>query len=134
MRRALYASIILSSLSAVAVQAAAQSTCFTQAQEIFRQRQWADAATAFAECEKSEPGKTDALLYRGKSLINLGHFEDAATALQNYQQARTNSDDAVYLLAYVRFRENKPEDISFCGARNSHDRKRSERRRGCRPQ
>src|ERR1700730_1739685 len=110
MRRALYAIVIFSVLAVLAVEVSAESTCFTQAQELFRQRQWAEAATAFAECEKSDPGKTDSLLYRGKSLINLAQFDNAASALQSYREAHSNSDDAVYLLAYVLFRENKPEE------------------------
>lgn len=88
----------------------AQSKTLAQAMELFRQHQWADAAASFAECETNAPGKTDALLYRGKSLINLGQFDDAAVALQKYREKHSNSEDAVYLLAYVRFRENQPED------------------------
>jgi thioredoxin-like negative regulator of GroEL len=68
----------------------AQSTSFAQAMELFRQHQWASAAASFAECEKASPGKTDALLYRGKSLINLGQFDDAAVALQRYREQQSN--------------------------------------------
>jgi tetratricopeptide (TPR) repeat protein len=110
MRRTHSAIIIVSVLAALTLKAAAQSTCLVHGQELFRQREWAEASAAFAECEKVEPGKTDALLYRGKSLINLGQFEDAATALNSYREAHSRSDAAVYLLAYVSFRENKPEE------------------------
>jgi tetratricopeptide (TPR) repeat protein len=109
MRRALNRIVIISAFAVLALATSAQSASFTQGMELFRRREWAAAATAFAACEKSDPGKTDALLYRGKSLINLGQFEDAARALQSYREAHSDSDDAVYLLAYVRFRENKPE-------------------------
>jgi len=110
MRPAHHRIIIISALAAFTLAAAAQTASFTQGMELFRQREWAAAATVFAACEKSDPGKTDALLYRGKSLINLGQFGDAASALQSYREAHSGSDDAVYLLAYVRFREHKPEE------------------------
>jgi tetratricopeptide (TPR) repeat protein len=110
MTRALNAIIIGLAVVVFAPELPAQSISFTNAVELFQRHQWAEAAAAFAECERSDPGRTDALLYRGKSLINLGQFDSAASALQTYWEAHSNSDDAVYLLAYVRFRENKPEE------------------------
>jgi tetratricopeptide (TPR) repeat protein len=110
MRRALNAIIIFSAVAGFALELSAQSTSLKEAMELFRQRQWADAAKAFAECEKSDPGRTDALLYRGKSLLNLGQFDGAASALETYRETHSSSNDAIYLLAYVRFRENKPEE------------------------
>jgi len=76
----------------------------------FRQHRWADAASAFAQCEQAEPGKTAALLYRGKALVNLGKFDEAFTALESYLQTHPQSDDAAYLLAYIRFRQDKPKE------------------------
>ncbi|MGA7217822.1 MAG: tetratricopeptide repeat protein [Candidatus Sulfotelmatobacter sp.] len=87
-----------------------QSSCFEPAMQLFRQRSWAESAAAFAECEKSDPAKTDALLYRGKALVNLGQFADAAASLENFRQSHPQSDDAAYLLAYVRFRQNQPKE------------------------
>ena len=110
MTRALNAIIIGLAVVAFAPELPAQSISFTNAVALFQRHQWAEAAAAFAECERIDPGKTDALLYRGKSLINLGQFDSAASALQTYWEAHSHSDDAVYLLAYVRFRENKPEE------------------------
>src|SRR5215472_218452 len=69
--------------------------------EMFHQKRWSEAAAAFELCERQEPGKTDALLYRGKSLVNLRQFGEATTALENYARAHPQSDDAAYLLAYV---------------------------------
>src|SRR5450432_2685009 len=92
----------------LALELFAQSPSFDKAMQLFQQRRWADAATAFAECEKTEPGKTDAPLYRGKALVNLVQFEEAATALERYQKTHPQSEDAAYLLAYIRFRQNKP--------------------------
>ena len=90
--------------------AATQPNGFDRAKTLFEQRHWVDAARAFQQVEDTSPGKTDALLYVGKSLINAGKFSDAGKALQRYSSAHPHSDDALYLLAYVRFRENKPEE------------------------
>jgi tetratricopeptide (TPR) repeat protein len=77
---------------------------------LFREKHWPEAATAFAVVEKKQPGQTDALLYRGKCFFNLGQLSDASEALQSYISVHLQSDNAVYLLAYVRFRENKPKE------------------------
>lgn len=88
----------------------AQSAACPAAMEMFRQRRWADAAAGFEQCEKQNPGSGDALLYRGKALVNLRQFESAAIALQKYAKANPKSADAAYLLAYVAFREDKPAE------------------------
>ena len=88
----------------------AESSDFEKAAALFQQRQWAQAAAAFAEAEKKEPGQTDALLFEGKSLVNLSKFDEAGEALQAYLKAHPKSDDASYLLAYVRFRQNRPKE------------------------
>jgi outer membrane protein assembly factor BamD (BamD/ComL family) len=105
--RTFYAVFILS------LQLLAQSPSFDQAMQLFRQSHWAEAAEAFSECEKADPGKTAALLYRGKALLNLGQLRDASAAIENYRQAYPRSDDAAYLLAYIRFRQNEPKNL--CG-------------------
>jgi tetratricopeptide (TPR) repeat protein len=101
----------------------AQAPALEQAMKLFQQHQWASAAAAFAECEKNEPGKTNALLYRGKSLVNLGQFDEAAVAFESYRTAHPQSDDAAYLLAYVRFRQDKPKESLqlFTEAARLHD-------------
>jgi tetratricopeptide (TPR) repeat protein len=88
----------------------AQPPLFEQAMQLFQQRRWAEAASAFTRCEHEEPGKTAAFLYRGKALVNLGKFAEAAAALESYRTTHPQSDDAAYLLAYVRFREDRPKE------------------------
>jgi tetratricopeptide (TPR) repeat protein len=88
----------------------AESTSFEQAMQLFQQHHWAEAAAAFAECEKKDPAKTPASLYEGKAFVNLGQFDEAASALENYRNANPRSEDAAYLLAYVRFRQDKPKE------------------------
>src|ERR1019366_5106563 len=115
MRRALNAIIIFSAVAGFALELSAQSTSLKEAMELFRQRQWADAAKAFAECEKSDPGRTDALLYRGKSLLNLGQFdgEDAAHYLEVAVSMDPANVEARYHLATSR------QTRADCGTRPS---------------
>jgi len=87
-----------------------QTTDRDQALNLFRQERWSEAAFAFEVLEKQQPGQTDALLYRGRCLANLRQFKDAGEALQAYIASHPHSDDAVYLLAYVLFREDKPKE------------------------
>lgn len=83
---------------------------FNHASALFRERRWAEAATAFADIEKTQPHKTNALLMEGKSLINLARFDEAGHALEAYLETHPESDDASYLLAYVRFRQDRPKE------------------------
>jgi tetratricopeptide (TPR) repeat protein len=81
-----------------------------QALNLFRQERWSEAASAFEAAERQQPGQTDALLYRGKCLVNIQQFKDAGEALQAYISSHPLSDDAMYLLAYIFFREDKPNE------------------------
>lgn len=94
----------------LATRASAQSPSFDHAMQLFQGHQWADAAAEFDQCEKSQPGKTAALLYDGKSLLNLGRLDEAAAALHGFWQIHPQSEDVAYLLAYIRFRQNKPRE------------------------
>ena len=87
-----------------------QSISFDSAFVLFQQHRWEQAYSAFVEVEQAQPGKTDALLFQGKCLVNLSKFEDAGNALDKYLVQHSTSDDAHYLLAYVRFRQNRPRE------------------------
>src|SRR5580704_13328428 len=110
MRPAANTLVIFCAAAVFALQSMTQPTSFEHAMQLFQQRHWTEAAAAFADCEKTEPGKTAATLYRGKSLVNLGQFAAAATALEKYRETHPQSDDAAYLLAYIRFRQDKPKE------------------------
>lgn len=88
----------------------AQSPDLDKATTLFQQHQWEQAAAIFAEVEIKEPEQTDALLFEGKCLLNLSKFEEAGAALEHYLKSHPKSDDADYLLAYVRFRQNRPKE------------------------
>jgi len=87
-----------------------QDPACPSAMEMFRQHHWSEAGARFEQCEKQNPGKTDALLYLGKALVNLQQFQNAASALRTYQKSNPQSVDAAYLLAFVAFREDKPAE------------------------
>jgi len=109
MGRVLGAIVLLAAVTAPAEIKGQAGDCGT-AMQMFHGRRWSEAATGFGECEKKDPGKTDALLYRGKSLVNLQKYDEAAAALQDYARSHPQSDDAAYLLAYISFREDKPRE------------------------
>jgi tetratricopeptide (TPR) repeat protein len=88
----------------------AQARDCQQATDLFRAGRWRDAAKAFDECEEAAPGKTDALLYRAKALVNLRDFAAAGSSLESYVSKHPASDDALYLLGYVQFRQDHPRD------------------------
>ena len=88
----------------------AQGDTCQRALEFFNEHRWAEAAAAFQQCEGASPGTTDALLYRGKALVNLNEYSAAATALESYIAVHPNSDDALYLFGYVRFRQDHPKE------------------------
>jgi Flp pilus assembly protein TadD len=87
----------------------AQTEICQQAKQFFYQRRWQQAAEAFQKCEIASPGKTDALLYRGKALVNIADFSAAASSLESYIANQPTSDDALYLLGYVQFRQDHPK-------------------------
>lgn len=76
----------------------------------FRARNWQEAAMNLANCEAAIPGQTDALLYQGKAQINLSNYDAAAESLSNYIAKHPLSEDALYTLGYVQFRQDKPRD------------------------
>jgi tetratricopeptide (TPR) repeat protein len=78
--------------------------------DLFQRRNWIEAAKAFEDCENANPGSTDALLYRGKALINVSDFAAAGAPLEAYVAAHPQSDDSLYLLGYVRFRQGHPRE------------------------
>jgi tetratricopeptide (TPR) repeat protein len=101
---------MLALLLSCAIALFSQAAEFEQGMVLFQQKRWKEADNAFAEAEKTRPGQTAALLFRGKCLVNLGQFNDADSILQAYVSGHPQSDDAVYLLAYTYFRENKPKE------------------------
>lgn len=83
---------------------------YQQARQLFDQRQYAAAATAFSAVEHRHPEQTDAPLYAAKALIHLDRIADADRVITPFVQTHPQSDGAISLLAYLRFREDRPRD------------------------
>jgi tetratricopeptide (TPR) repeat protein len=96
-----------------------QSAVCDQAAAHFQARRWTDAAQAYAECEKFSSPDGEAHLFRAKALVNTGDFNVAAAELDAYIATKPQSDDALYLLGFVRFRQNQPRESLETFARAS---------------
>ncbi len=83
---------------------------YEQAMALFQQRKFAAAADAFSKIERQCPGKTDALLYAAKAMVNQKEWPGAEFALKEYVATHPRSEDALYLLSYVYFREDRPTE------------------------
>jgi tetratricopeptide (TPR) repeat protein len=111
MRRALTICLLALALGLWSIPASwAQSDPFQAGRELFQQHRWAEAATAFTAAEEQHPGATDARLYLGKCYVNLEKWDPAFQALQSYLGDHPQSDDAAYLMAFIRFRQDKPAE------------------------
>src|SRR5215467_8342384 len=90
--------LVAAACLALALAGHGESDLCQQAKDLFQSRRWSQSAAAFSECEQRSPGKTDALLYRAKALVNLGDFAAASASLGAYSASHPASDDALYLL------------------------------------
>jgi Flp pilus assembly protein TadD len=76
----------------------------------FRARNYSSAVESFARAEAASPGATDALLYKGKSLVHLSDFPGAEQTLRRYLVSHPDSSNALYLLGFVLHRLNRPSE------------------------
>jgi tetratricopeptide (TPR) repeat protein len=58
----------------------------------------------------NDPTLADVNLYLAKSLINLGRFIEAETALRRFIEAAPTSDEGIYLLGYALFRQGRAKE------------------------
>jgi Flp pilus assembly protein TadD len=89
---------------------AQSGSLFDQARAAFSGGDYNKAADLFAQAEAHDPGHSDALLFEGKSLANLGRFPEAEVALRSYTLRHPQSADALFMLGFVLHREDKPAD------------------------
>jgi len=83
---------------------------YERAMADFRARNYASAAELFAKAEVAGPGATEALLFQAKCLVHLDKYADAEKALRRYVASHPHSDDALYLLGFALYRQNKPSE------------------------
>ena len=92
-----------------------QLSTYAQAQQAFADKHFREAAELFASVATAERAqkpetRSDALLMQAKSLVNIGDFPQADSALRAYLQQNERSGPALYLLGYVLERENRPRE------------------------
>ncbi|RSL19135.1 Flp pilus assembly protein TadD [Edaphobacter aggregans] len=88
----------------------AQSALYSQGLAAYNARQWAQAAVLMTQAEANSPGVTDALLYTGKSYLQLNRLVDAEKSLAEFIRTHPTSADALYALGLAQQRENKPRE------------------------
>jgi len=91
-------------------EASAQTDTYTRAVASFKTKDYRKAADLFTEVEAESAGTTDAMLYKGKCLANLGDFAEAEATLRAYLERHPESPDALAFLGFVLHRENKPQE------------------------
>src|SRR5664280_578257 len=100
--------VITALLASLTVSAFSQGSSLKSAMALFDQQHWTEAASAFATIEQQSPGKTDALLYRARSLTELGQMNEAEPDIEAYVTAHPASPEGWRELGYIRFRLRKP--------------------------
>ena len=87
-------------------KAVARST-FEQAQQAFRQRDFATALKLVDEAEKADPNQPATLNLRGEILMQQGQFDDAETAFKKAAKLDPKLRDAQYNLAQIPFKKKE---------------------------
>jgi Flp pilus assembly protein TadD len=82
---------------------------YEDGQRAFRSGEYAKAAASFASAAAGN-SHSDALLFEGKSLANMGKFPEADSVLRRYTALYPDSADGFYMLGFVLHREDKPAD------------------------
>jgi tetratricopeptide (TPR) repeat protein len=89
---------------------AQSGSAFDRGVSAFRAGDYSAAAALFAQAETASPGTTDALLYEAKSLVHLQDFSGAERALRSFLPSHHDSSDALYMLGFVLYRQNRPAE------------------------
>jgi len=84
---------------------AQDTTAYPNANSLLHQSKDAEAAQAFEALDKNQPSATDALLQAAKARIHQQDYKSAETDLTRFLASHPRSDDGLYLLSFVYFRE-----------------------------
>jgi tetratricopeptide (TPR) repeat protein len=84
---------------------AQDTTAYANANSLLHQGKDAEAAQAFEVLDEKQPSATDALLQAAKARIHQQDYKSAETDLTRFLASHPRSDDALYLLSFVYFRE-----------------------------
>jgi tetratricopeptide (TPR) repeat protein len=106
----LCATLVCVTLLCVTTARSQIETDFDKAAAEFHAGNYVAAAALFARVENDAPGKTAALLFRGKCLAQLQDFAGAEDSLRRYVSAHPDSADALFMLGFVLNRLNRPAE------------------------
>lgn len=114
-RSAVWFGAVLFMASIAGMAMAQQPSLYSQGQQAFAEKRYAEAAKLFAASsmakeQATEERAADALLMEGRSLVNVDDFAGAEQVLKAYLAQNLRSAPALYLLGYVLQRENKPKE------------------------
>lgn len=112
---AVWCGIVLLLASIAGTAMAQQPSLYSQGQQAFAEKRYAEAAKLFAASaaakeQATEARASDALLMEGKSLVNIDDFTGAERVLKAYLEQNLRSAPTLYLLGYVLQRENKAKE------------------------
>lgn len=93
----------------VSISVAQDTIAYTNATLLLRQGKYAEAAQAFEALDEKQPFATDALLQAAKARIHRQDYRSAESDLTRFIGSHPKSDDALYLLSFVYFREGLPK-------------------------
>ncbi len=106
--------ILLASAALLALSVAAQDEsrpeAYTQGLAAYRSGRFAEAASSMQAAEVAAPGRTDALLFKARALLNLSSTAEAEQSLRTYIEGHVNSAEAHALLGYTLYRENRAKE------------------------
>lgn len=84
---------------------AQDTTAYANVNSLLHQGKDAEAAQVFEALDEKQPSATDALLQAAKARIHQQDYKSAETDLTRFLASHPRSDDALYLLSFVYFRE-----------------------------
>lgn len=87
------------------ISVAQDSSAYAAARSLLRQGKYVEAAQAFEALDEKQPSATDALLQAAKARIHQQGYKAAESDLTRFTASHPKSDDALYLLSFVYFRE-----------------------------
>ncbi|MEJ7618055.1 MAG: tetratricopeptide repeat protein [Pyrinomonadaceae bacterium] len=80
---------------------------FSNGLSLFREGHFEEAAKQFSSAVDA---RTDANLFLGKALINLGRFKEAEVPLKRFIAAERARDEGYYLLGFALFRQGRAKE------------------------
>src|SRR5215831_457578 len=97
--------VFAASLMFSTISVAQGSGAYADALSLLAQGKYVEAAQAFEALDEKQPSATDALLQAAKARIHQQDYKSAESDLTRFIASHPKSDNALYLLSFVYFRE-----------------------------